>query len=211
MREPRREPSGDKLAPRAVVSRISLYLRQLEAAAAQGRSTLSSRQLGGALGISDAQVRKDLAFFGQFGHPGIGYGVEELSTALRRILADVHARQGVIAAVCHGPAALIDVPTATGGDLLAGRRVTGFSNAEERFLMAEPVQQLGFLLQDALAARADFIEGPMYLEHVVVDGRLLTGQNPWSSRPTWKYGLPLRRMRVIPLSSLPRETFRIPK
>lgn len=102
--------------------------------------------------------------------------------ALRRILADVHARQGVIAAVCHGPAALIDVPTATGGDLLAGRRVTGFSNAEERFLMAEPVQQLGFLLQDALAARADFIEGPMYLEHVVVDGRLLTGQNPWS---TW--------------------------
>ena len=41
---------------------------------------------GPPLSINDAQVRKDLAFFGQFGYPGIGYRIEELSTALRRIL-----------------------------------------------------------------------------------------------------------------------------
>jgi redox-sensing transcriptional repressor len=86
VRDPRREPSGEKLAPKAVVGRVSLYLRQLESFQRQGQTTISSSQLGGALGIHNAQVRKDLAFFGQFGYPGIGYRIEELIAALRRIL-----------------------------------------------------------------------------------------------------------------------------
>jgi redox-sensing transcriptional repressor len=86
VRDPNREPSGARLAPKAVVGRVSLYLRQLEAFQRQGYSTVSSHQLGAALAINDAQVRKDLAFFGQFGCPGIGYRIEELSAALRRIL-----------------------------------------------------------------------------------------------------------------------------
>jgi redox-sensing transcriptional repressor len=69
-----------------VVGRVSLYLRQLEVAQRQGQTTVSSSRLGAALGINDAQVRKDLAFFGQFGHPGVGYRTEELIPALRRIL-----------------------------------------------------------------------------------------------------------------------------
>lgn len=75
-----------KMAPKAVVGRVSLYLRQLEAYQSQGFKTVSSSQLGGPLSIKNAQVRKDLAFFGQFGHPGVGYRVEELIEALRRIL-----------------------------------------------------------------------------------------------------------------------------
>jgi redox-sensing transcriptional repressor len=86
VREPRREPASEKLAPKAVVGRVSLYLRQLESFQRQGFTTVSSSQLGSALAINDAQVRKDLAFFGQFGYPGIGYRIEELSAALRRIL-----------------------------------------------------------------------------------------------------------------------------
>jgi len=86
VRDPRRAPSTDKLAPKAVVGRVSLYLRQLEAVRRQGVATVSSSQLGAALSINDAQVRKDLAFFGQFGHPGVGYRIEELIEALRRIL-----------------------------------------------------------------------------------------------------------------------------
>jgi len=77
---------GEKLAPKAVVGRVSLYLRQLEAFQRQGQTTISSSQLGAALAIKNAQVRKDLAFFGQFGYPGIGYRIEELIAALRRIL-----------------------------------------------------------------------------------------------------------------------------
>jgi redox-sensing transcriptional repressor len=72
--------------PAPAVRRLSLYLRQLETLQAGDRKTVSSRQLGGSLGLSDAQVRKDLAYFGQFGHPGVGYRVPELVQRLRRIL-----------------------------------------------------------------------------------------------------------------------------
>ena len=68
------------------MGRVSLYLRQLEAFQRQGQTTVSSSQLGAALAINNAQVRKDLAFFGQFGYPGIGYRIEELIAALRHIL-----------------------------------------------------------------------------------------------------------------------------
>lgn len=86
MRDPRREPSIDKVAPKAVVGRVSLYLRQLESFQRQGQTTVSSSQLGASLAINNAQVRKDLAFFGQFGYPGIGYRIEELIGTLRHIL-----------------------------------------------------------------------------------------------------------------------------
>src|SRR5688572_26151792 len=72
--------------PRPTVKRLSLYLRELEALTERERQTISSKQLGEALGLTDAQVRKDLAYFGQFGHPGIGYRVDELVTRIRCIL-----------------------------------------------------------------------------------------------------------------------------
>ncbi len=80
------EPGGPRDVPKAVVSRLSLYLRELQHLVAAGTATISSSQLGRLLGISDAQVRKDLAFFGQFGYPGVGYRCAELSTEIRRIL-----------------------------------------------------------------------------------------------------------------------------
>jgi redox-sensing transcriptional repressor len=79
-----------KMAPKAVVGRVSLYLRQLEAYQLQGCTTVSSSQLGQPLSIKNAQVRKDLAFFGQFGHPGIGYRIDELIDALRHVLGIDH-------------------------------------------------------------------------------------------------------------------------
>ena len=72
--------------PAPAVRRLSLYLRQLEAFSEDDRRTVSSRELGEALGLSDAQVRKDLAYFGQFGYPGVGYRVPELILRVRRIL-----------------------------------------------------------------------------------------------------------------------------
>lgn len=75
-----------ELVPNPAVRRLSLYLRQLEAFKRKDRRTVSSKQLGESLGLTDAQVRKDLAYFGQFGHPGIGYRVEELIAQVRRIL-----------------------------------------------------------------------------------------------------------------------------
>src|SRR5581483_5259014 len=81
MEQPRPE-----MIPDPAVRRLSLYLRQLESFRRKDRRTISSKQLGESLGLTDAQVRKDLAYFGQFGHPGIGYRVDELIGQVRRIL-----------------------------------------------------------------------------------------------------------------------------
>jgi len=80
------EPTRPELIPNPAVRRLSLYLRQLEAFKRKDRRTISSKQLGESLGLTDAQVRKDLAYFGQFGHPGIGYRVEDLIAQVRKIL-----------------------------------------------------------------------------------------------------------------------------
>jgi redox-sensing transcriptional repressor len=72
--------------PSVVVSRLSLYLRELQHLVRDGRATVSSSQLGKMLGFTDAQVRKDLAYFGHFGHPGIGYRCHELIAEIRHIL-----------------------------------------------------------------------------------------------------------------------------
>jgi putative intracellular protease/amidase len=102
---------------------------------------------------------------------------------IARIAGHVYARGGVIGAVCHGPAALLNLQADDGRPLLAGRRATGFSNAEELFLIKDAHAVFGTLLQDRMqAAGAVFVEAPMYLDNTVVDGRLVTGQNPWS---TW--------------------------
>lgn len=89
MNEPRSqatEPPSDASVPKVVVSRLSLYLRELQRLEAAGQQTISSGQLGTLLGFSDAQVRKDLGFFGQFGYPGVGYRCDELIRAMRDIL-----------------------------------------------------------------------------------------------------------------------------
>src|SRR5437867_12620294 len=72
--------------PNPAIRRLSLYLRQLEAFSRKNRRTISSKQLGESLNLTDAQVRKDLAYFGQFGHPGIGYRVDDLIGQVKRIL-----------------------------------------------------------------------------------------------------------------------------
>lgn len=82
---------SDATVPKVVVSRLSLYLRELQRLVAAGQQTISSGQLGTLLGFSDAQVRKDLGFFGQFGYPGVGYRCDELIRAMRDILGTNHS------------------------------------------------------------------------------------------------------------------------
>src|SRR5262249_7034228 len=77
---------GEPRLSRASVARVSLDLRHLERFHGAGVRTVSSGQLGEALGIADAQVRKDLAYLGNLGHPGVGYPTQEVITALRRKL-----------------------------------------------------------------------------------------------------------------------------
>ena len=72
--------------PAPTVKRLTLYLREVEHRLSQGETSVSSRQLGQGLGVTDTQIRKDLSWFGQFGQAGVGYAIEDLATRLRQIL-----------------------------------------------------------------------------------------------------------------------------
>ena len=72
--------------PVPAVRRLSLYLRELETLWRADKRTVSSKELGEALKLTATQIRKDLAYFGQFGQAGIGYDVGALTTKIRRIL-----------------------------------------------------------------------------------------------------------------------------
>jgi redox-sensing transcriptional repressor len=85
MSENQSKNNGDA-PPKAVVNRLSLYLRELQHLLRDKTETTSSTQLGKLLGLTDAQVRKDLAHFGQFGYPGIGYRCAELIGNIKSIL-----------------------------------------------------------------------------------------------------------------------------
>lgn len=75
-----------KLVPDIVVSRLPLYLRALQHMAEEGIQVTSSQELGERLGISAAQIRKDLSQFGEFGKQGTGYHIEYLVEQLKQIL-----------------------------------------------------------------------------------------------------------------------------
>lgn len=70
----------------ATVSRLALYLRELQEMDRSGVDTVKSKTLGHHLGLTDAQVRRDLSIFGNFGKRGIGYPVKALSRAIRQIM-----------------------------------------------------------------------------------------------------------------------------
>jgi redox-sensing transcriptional repressor len=77
-------PQGQ--VPNVVIRRLPLYLQTLERIAETGQQVVSSTELGNRIGVSSAQIRKDLSYFGEFGRQGLGYEVENLRTQLKRIL-----------------------------------------------------------------------------------------------------------------------------
>ena len=100
---------------------------------------------------------------------------------LQRILPLAYSQGKALAAVCHGPAALVRLKNPDGGFLIQGKRVAGFSNAEEH--AAQLSQVMPFLLEDELKrAGGLYQEAPVWQAKVAIDGQLVTGQNPASAR-----------------------------
>ncbi|MEO3924050.1 type 1 glutamine amidotransferase domain-containing protein [Micromonosporaceae bacterium B7E4] len=98
----------------------------------------------------------------------------------RRLLSAAVESGTVIAAVCHGPAALLSATDPDGGWLFAGRRVTALDNEEEK--LYGTMEKAPFLLESRLVELgARFEHGPPWLPYVVADERLITGQNPASA------------------------------
>nr|MCU0627414.1 type 1 glutamine amidotransferase domain-containing protein [Gemmatimonadaceae bacterium] len=101
--------------------------------------------------------------------------------AIATIIREIDAQGGIVAAVCHGPAALVQATRADGTPLVAGRRIATFTDAEERAVGLH--ETVPFLLESTLAARgAQVTAAAPWQANVVVDGRLITGQNPASAR-----------------------------
>jgi len=72
--------------PAVVIDRLPVYARALTALESRGRDVVSSQELGEVLGVTPAQIRKDLSYFGRFGKQGRGYNVQRLAHELRQIL-----------------------------------------------------------------------------------------------------------------------------
>lgn len=143
--------------------------------------TLAQRKVKSTIVMDSVQIEEYEAIYfvggkgAMFDFPG--------SKAIQQAIKTSHEKGKVIGAVCHGPAALVNVKLNDGTLFLKGRKVSSFTNSEELFLIRDARELFPFLLQDKLIENgALFSEGAMYLENVNSDGNLITGQNPWS---TW--------------------------
>jgi putative intracellular protease/amidase len=100
---------------------------------------------------------------------------------IQALIQDFHKNNKVIGAVCHGPAAFVNVTLDDGQSFLKNKQVSSFTNKEELLLIPNAASVFPFLLQDELISQgALFNEGIMYLERISHDNNLITGQNPWS-------------------------------
>jgi putative intracellular protease/amidase len=152
----------------------------VEAPAAQ--RFLADGVVQAAIQVTPAFASLDAAEFDGIFLPG-GHGVmwdlpqdSQLATWLR-----TYDEVGkIIAAVCHGPAGLVGATRADGTPLVAGRKLTGFTDEEEKAVGLDHV--VPFLLESKLRALgAVFESGGAWQPHAVRDDNLITGQNPMSS------------------------------
>lgn len=102
------------------------------------------------------------------------------SVSLQKLIQNNYERGAVVGAVCHGPAALVNVRLSNGKYLVEGKNISSFTNEEEITRNRQDI--VPFLLQTVLVERgANFTQAPVFKYHVVSDGRLVTGQNPASA------------------------------
>jgi putative intracellular protease/amidase len=100
---------------------------------------------------------------------------------LGALASAAYERGAVVAAVCHGPAALLSAKRSNGRFLVEGKDVAGFSNAEETAAGHDEV--IPYHLESVLKERgARYSSAPLWKAHVVVSDRLVTGQNPASAK-----------------------------
>jgi putative intracellular protease/amidase len=103
------------------------------------------------------------------------------NAALAKIAADLYEQGKVVSAVCHGVAGLLGARLSNNQHLLQGHTVTGFANTEER--LTGLASKVPYLTETALKERGGvYKRGMPFLSHVVVSDRLITGQNPGSTK-----------------------------
>lgn len=104
-----------------------------------------------------------------------------LNNELNKIAASIYENNGIVAAVCHGPAGILNIQLSDGSYLVKGKKVNGFTNEEEELVKLTGV--VPFLLEDQLKEKGGIYEkSAPWQSHVTTDQRLITGQNPQSAK-----------------------------
>ncbi|MBJ8347604.1 type 1 glutamine amidotransferase domain-containing protein [Antrihabitans sp. YC2-6] len=108
------------------------------------------------------------------------------SEGLQRITREIWERGGIVSSVCHGYCGLLNTTLSDGSLLVAGRKVTGFAWQEE--VVARVDKLVPYNAEEEMKKRGALYEKGLipFTPHVVVDGRLVTGQNPQSAKATAK-------------------------
>lgn len=129
--------------------------------------------------LSEIDPRKYDAVYFVGGH-GVVWDLAN-DGASEAIARTIYENGGVVGAVCHGPAALVNVKLSGGQYLVAGKKLTSFTNQEEREARLEDV--VPFLTQSQLERRGgNFAAAANWVANVQTDQRLVTGQNPASAK-----------------------------
>jgi len=102
--------TNNRKVPEGTISRLFIYLREITELTKINIHTISSAELGERVNLSDAQVRKDLGYFGQFGVSGAGYNTGELKAALEKILGKDKTWNVAVVGVGHLGSALLTYP-----------------------------------------------------------------------------------------------------
>jgi putative intracellular protease/amidase len=120
---------------------------------------------------------------------------------LAQIAAAIYEQGGVVGAVCHGPAGLVNIKLSNGTYLVAGKRVSSFTNEEE--VAVELNDVVPFLLESTWIERgAEYTKAPNFRAHVEVSDRLVTGQNPASATGVGEQMVKLlKQMSTITISA----------
>ena len=102
------------------------------------------------------------------------------SPIVLKVVRQIYEAGNIVSAVCHGPAALVNVKLSDGSYLISGKNVASFTNGEEEEVQSTHI--VPFLLADALSAHgAIYHNSPNWSNNVIIDGSLITGQNPQSA------------------------------
>ena len=103
-----------------------------------------------------------------------------IDESVNHVSAKIYQNNGIVAAVCHGPAAFANITLENGDPLIKGKKFAAFTNEEEDIVGLTDV--VPFLLETRLIELGgQFVYGKPWSENVVVDGRVITGQNPQSA------------------------------
>lgn len=141
------------------------------------------RALKNSLAIQQVDTNQYFAIYFTGGH-GVLWDFPD-NPQIERVVNEIYEKDGYVLSVCHGLAGLVHLKLKNQQYIISGKKITGFTNAEE--VLSGKLKKVPFLTEkEAKKAGAYFVQKIPFMSHAVRDGRLITGQNPMSGHAVAK-------------------------